>query len=90
MFNSGISNLQRAKMRGVSIKSETMLTFKIERDGEKFHAFCPELKGCHTFGDTPALALKNLKEAVSLYVDDELEKQSFDDLINSDNGGGKI
>lgn len=51
-----------------------MISFKVEKDGEKFHAFCPELKGCHTFGANPEEALKNLKNAVSLYLDNELEE----------------
>lgn len=50
-----------------------MISFKVEKDGEKFHAFCPELIGCHTFGNTAEEALRNLKNAVSLYLDDELE-----------------
>lgn len=48
-----------------------MLTFKIEKDGKKFHAYCKELKGCHTFGDTKAEAMRNLKNAVSVYIEDE-------------------
>lgn len=63
-------------------KTKVMITFKVQKDGDKFHAFCPELKGCHTFGATPEEALKNLKNAVSLYLDDELEEQTFNDLIN--------
>lgn len=63
-------------------KNLRMVHFKLEKDGDKYHAFCPELKGCHTFGKTPEEALKNLKNAVSLYLDDELEEQTFDDLIN--------
>jgi predicted RNase H-like HicB family nuclease len=40
-------------------------------DGRKaFHAFCPALKGCHTWGHTYPEALTNLREAVELYVDD--------------------
>jgi predicted RNase H-like HicB family nuclease len=47
-----------------------MLTFKIEKDGDKFHAYCPELKGCHTFGETISESLKNLKNAMDLYLED--------------------
>ena len=38
-----------------------------------FHAFCPALKGCHTFGHTYKEALSNIKEAVELCVEDMLE-----------------
>jgi len=39
--------------------------------GEKaYHAYCPALKGCHTWGRTYDEALANVREAVELYVDD--------------------
>ena len=62
-----------------------MLTFQLEQDGDKFHAFCNELKGCHTFGTTPEEALKNLKEAISLYLEDEMENQTLEGLISNKN-----
>lgn len=38
-------------------------------NGEKaFHAFCPALTGCHTWGRTYDEALANVREAVELYV----------------------
>lgn len=58
-----------------------MITFRLEKDGNKIHAWCPELKGCHTFGDTAEEAIKNLKNAIELYIEDELEGQTFEDLI---------
>ena len=38
-----------------------------------YHAFCPALKGCHTWGHSPEEALANLHEAAALYVDDLIE-----------------
>ena len=35
-----------------------------------FHASCPALKGCHTWGNTEAEALANAREAIELYVAD--------------------
>ena len=32
-------------------------------------AYCPELRGCHTQGDTVEEALTNLREAAELYLD---------------------
>ncbi len=58
------------------------LTFKLEADGDQWHAFCPELKGCHTFGATKEDALKNLKDAVLLYLEDEIDQQSMEALLN--------
>ena len=40
-------------------------------DGRKaYHAYCPALKGCHTWGHTYGEALSNIREAVELYVED--------------------
>lgn len=64
-----------------TISQISMLTFKVEKDGKKFHAYCQELKGCHTFGNTKAEAIKNLKNAVSLYIEDEVESQTISPLI---------
>lgn len=63
-----------------------MLTFKIEKDGDQWHAFCIELKGCHTFGSTKKEAILNLKDAIILYLEDEIENQLLNDLTedNSD------
>ena len=38
-----------------------------------YHAYCPALKGCHTWGHTSEEALMNVQEAIQLYVDDLLE-----------------
>jgi predicted RNase H-like HicB family nuclease len=35
-----------------------------------YHAYCPALKGCHTWGYSYEEALKNIKEAVDLYIED--------------------
>lgn len=40
-----------------------------DEDG-RFNASCPELKGCHSFGDTIEDALKNIREAIELYLED--------------------
>ena len=40
-------------------------------DGQKaYHAFCPALKGCHTWGRTYDEALANAREAIELYLED--------------------
>lgn len=41
-----------------------------ENGSAAYHAFCPELKGCHTWGRSPAEALANIREAAELYVED--------------------
>ncbi|MEK7307264.1 MAG: type II toxin-antitoxin system HicB family antitoxin [Nitrospirota bacterium] len=39
-------------------------------DRMAYHAYCPALKGCHTWGYSYEEALKNIKEAVELYIED--------------------
>ena len=67
-------------MRTVIYKSFHVISFKVEKDGDKFHAFC-RTEGCHT-RQYSRRSSQNLKNAVSLYIDQELEEQTFDDLIN--------
>lgn len=39
--------------------------------GERaYHAYCPALKGCHTWGRSYDEALANIREAVELFVED--------------------
>ena len=52
-----------------------MLTFKIEADAGEFHAWIPELPGCHTHGRTIKETIKNLKEAMLLYLEVRMEEK---------------
>jgi len=45
-------------------------TAVIERDGEWFIAFCPELPGANGQGRTKDECLENLREAIILILDD--------------------
>ena len=53
------------------------VTVIIEKDDFGYYAYCPELKGCHSQGETLDEVLKNIKEAVELYLEtlDEEEKK---------------
>jgi len=44
----------------------------IERDEEGYYAFCPELQGCYTQGETYEEALRNIEDAVRLHIEDRL------------------
>ena len=37
------------------------------------HAFCPALKGCHSWGHSPEEAPANIREAAELYVEDLID-----------------
>ena len=39
-----------------------------ESDGG-YHAFCPVLKGCHSQADSFEEAIKNITEAIELYIE---------------------
>ncbi len=41
----------------------------IERDEHGFFAYCPELPGCHSQGDSFEEALANIREAAELYLE---------------------
>ncbi|MFQ5672661.1 MAG: type II toxin-antitoxin system HicB family antitoxin [Nitrospinales bacterium] len=41
----------------------------IEKDEQGYYAYCPELEGCQTQGDTLEEVVANIKEAVELYLE---------------------
>lgn len=41
----------------------------IEKDDSGYYAYCPELEGCHTQGDTIEKTMDNIKEAIELYLE---------------------
>lgn len=43
--------------------------FVIEHDDDGYYAYCPDLPGCQSQGDTFEEALGNLQEAAQLYVE---------------------
>ena len=46
----------------------------IEKDKEGYFAFCPELQGCYTQGDTYEETQENMKDAIHLHVEDRIEE----------------
>ncbi len=45
------------------------LNVVIEKDDDGYYAYCPELSGCQTQGDTFEEVMENLQEAAELYVE---------------------
>ena len=41
----------------------------VEPDEDVYHAYCPALKGCHTWGHTYEEALRHIQEAVQCHVE---------------------
>ena len=54
----------------------------IEKDKDGYFAFCPELQGCYTQGDTYEEALENIRDAVRLHIEDRIE--SGEDIPRSE------
>ena len=46
----------------------------IEPDEDVYVAYCPELPGCVTYGETEEEAQGNIKEALALYLKPSKEK----------------
>lgn len=42
----------------------------LEKDRDGYFAFCPELPGCYTQGDTYEEALENIEDAIRLHIED--------------------
>ncbi|MEN8216363.1 MAG: type II toxin-antitoxin system HicB family antitoxin [Pseudomonadota bacterium] len=47
----------------------------IEKDEYGYYAYCPELPGCQSQGDTFEEVNANIKEALELYVETLLEEE---------------
>ena len=45
----------------------------IEKDADGYFAFCPELQGCYTQGDSYEEVLDSIKDAIRLHLEDRLE-----------------
>lgn len=63
-----------------------MFTYKfsvvIEKDSDGYYAFCPELQGCYTQGDTYEEVLEHIKDAIKLHIEDRMI--SGEDIPQSD------
>jgi predicted RNase H-like HicB family nuclease len=48
-----------------------------------YFAFCPEVKGCFTQGDTYEDAFQNLKELVELTIKEELTEEERQNILGA-------
>ncbi len=49
------------------------LSVVIEKDADGYFAFCPELQGTYTQGDSYEEVLENIKDAIRLHLEDKKE-----------------
>lgn len=54
----------------------------VEKDKDGYFAFCPELQGCYTQGDTYEDVLENIRDAIHLNIEDRIE--SGEDIPQAD------
>lgn len=55
----------------------------IEKDKNGYFAFCPELQGCYSQGDTYEEAFRNIKDAIKLHVEDRIASAEELPLVES-------
>ena len=59
----------------------------IEKDEHGYYAYCPELEGCQTQGDSLEEVLSNVKEAAELYMktmsEDEIKICLSKEILNT-------
>ena len=48
------------------------LSVVIEKDSDGYFAYCPELQGCYTQGDTYEEVLEKVKDAMKLHIQDRI------------------
>ncbi len=52
----------------------------IEKDAQGYYAYCPELEGCQSQGDTFEEVIANIKEAVEAYTETMSEEEKREAL----------
>jgi len=61
---------------GRLVNSGTFFRVSVQPDEDRFYAEVPVLPGCHSWGYTYEEALKNIKEAVELWLEVKREQGS--------------
>ena len=44
----------------------------VDKDKEGYFAYCPELQGCYTQGETFEEVMESIRDAIKLHVEDRL------------------
>ena len=48
------------------------MSIVVEKDKDGYYAYCPELQGCYSQGDTYEEAVNNIRDAIKLHIEDRL------------------
>ncbi len=67
------------KLNKQSLKMSYQINIVIEEDNDGFYAYCPQLEGCQSQGDSLEEVKQNIHEAIELYIEtlSDEEKQSL-------------
>jgi predicted RNase H-like HicB family nuclease len=70
-----------------SISERVIMNYKIsviiEKDENGYYAFCPELAGCQSQGDTFEEAVANIKEAAEAYIE-TLSQEEIKEIVSKE------
>lgn len=59
----------------------------IEKDEHGYYAYCPELDGCQSQGDSVEEVIANMKEAIELYLEtlseDEIKESLSKEILTT-------
>jgi predicted RNase H-like HicB family nuclease len=69
---------QRRKTMITELNRYKKINIVIEKDEYGYYAYCPELPGCQSQGDTFEEVTANIKEATELYLETLIEKYNFE------------
>ena len=58
------------RKHGIIASMTYQFSIVIEQDEDGFFAYCPQLQGCYTQGDSYEEALANLEDAIKLHIED--------------------
>lgn len=47
-----------------------LFTIIIEKNADGYYAYCPQLQGCYSQGETYEEAMENIKDAIHLHMED--------------------
>lgn len=72
-------------MRVMALKHNYKISVVIEKDKDGYYAYCPQLQGCYTQGDTYEEVIENIQDAMKLHLLDRLkenEEVESSEIIN--------
>jgi predicted RNase H-like HicB family nuclease len=81
----------RSPLDNLTLEGDDIMSYKvsivIEKDEFGYYAYCPELEGCQSQGDTFEEVMVNIKEAIELYLEtlsqDEIKESVSKEILTT-------